>query len=197
MQNLNGGLNVDKKGLGAGLITVIVMVVILVFLMLIFFAWSLTGPLLTSLIGEVSGDITDVMNQAPAPTPETNLTQINEVTNVVFNDSVQQLEWITYAIFGAVILTFLVMAYYVRTYPFMLGIWIVTIILLVFLSLFMTYTYEQTKQDAYLNGIYSTWATNDFIISNMPIIILILGVLGGIFMFAVVTRDSEYEQQVL
>ena len=64
------------------------------------------------------------------------------------------------------------------------------------MSMFISNAY-MTANQSNLAQYYSTWGTNDFLMSNLPIIVLVLGVFGGIFLFILASREPEGDTQQL
>ena len=182
----------NRKGFMQQIMIVLIFVIVLAAIMSIYYLWSLSAPIYESLQTDVFHDlIVATNNETPSNLSESATTAFN-----VGIDSLAVMESISVIIFFFLIIGFIAMCAFVRTYPFLMVVWIVGIILLVFFSLILTSTYEDMKQDSVLRGYYTEWGMNDFILSNMPILILVVGVVGGLIMMFVLARDPDIDQGV-
>lgn len=89
---------------------------------------------------------------------------------------------------------FIVLCAFVRAYPFLIIIWIIGIILLAGISIFLSITYTDIKStNAETRQVYGSWAMTDFFMSNLPIIVVVIGVIGGLIMLMIIPKDQEIE----
>jgi hypothetical protein len=182
---------INKKGITSQIMTLYIMGIVLVVLVMFIYLWALAGPLFVGLMGDANTEFKTLFQQtndqhlinASVPSIETGI------------DSLNTFEWVSYMIFIFMFLGFLIMCFYVRTYPFLIAVWIVLIIIIVFLSIFLTVTYQDISLDPSVSGYYSQWENTDFMLKNLPAILSVLGVIGGIIMFILATREQEIEQQ--
>lgn len=181
----------NKKGLGNQIMLLIVMAIVLIGLILIMFVWGMLGPPLQATLS----DSNTIIQETFASSQDANLisagqTSFGNATEGVTNN----LEWVSYTMFILMFLVFLIMAFYVRTYPFLLVIWIILIVLMFFGSIYLTVVYQDLRADATLGAYYQSWENTDFILQNLPIITLMVGIIGGIIMFMLASRNQEVEQ---
>ena len=165
------------------------MAVVLVSLILVFFVFQLIGPPLVSVV-QTSNTI---IQESLASSGDGNLTAAGEASFQPAADSLNNFEWISYTIFIVLILTWLIMCFYVRTYPFLMVIWILLVIVLVALSLYLSVVYQDLRLDPTLGTYYQSWENTDYFLQFLPAIVVIVGIIGGIIMFAILSRDNEAE----
>lgn len=174
----------NKKGFIDQLTIVIVMGIVLTFLVLAFFVWAFAAPY----VADASNEINTIVSSADfsSGTPEVANATAASITPI--NSSIQQLQWISYAMIIVLFIGFVVMCFYVRTYPFLAFIWIAIIIMIVFMSIFLSVSYQDARED-----IHTQWANQNYLLEYLPHIITVMGIIGGIIMFVLATRDSEAE----
>ncbi len=180
----------NKKGLAGNIMLLIVFGIVLVFIILLIYAGSLILPILTPNLQEMGTLANDAMQS-------TNNQDIQYASNnsiVPATESLNNMEWIGYTMMIFMFLVFIVMCFYIRVYPFLMWIWIVLIVILVFVSMYMTVAYQDLRADSQLGDYYKAWGNTDFVLRNLPVVVFILGVIGGIVMFMVSSRDGAMEQ---
>lgn len=179
----------DKKGLSGQITTIIVMGIILGVIMLMVFVAQLAGPILFGPLQEIGVEI----NTAFQETGNQDLIDAQESSFQPAIQATNNFEWITYTILIFMFIIFIVMCFYVRTYPFLIVVWILMILLLLFASLYLTVSYQEISVDSTLSGYYDSWENSNFLLKNLPVIILMVGVIGGIIMFILASREQEAE----
>lgn len=179
----------NKKGLSDQIILIMVMSIVLIFIILLFYV----GHLLLPVIVPTLQDAKTSVKQAVQETGDQNLITAEASSVEPVADSLNNLEWMSYVMLIFSFLTFLVMCFYVRTYPFLMVVWILMIIVLIFVSIQLTISYQELRTDPILSSYYQAWENTDFVLQNLPIIILVMGIGGGIIMFSVSSRDPEVE----
>lgn len=179
----------DKRGIASQIMIVIIMGIVLAMLMLFIFIGQLIGPPLISTLQDTNGILQETMQS----TNNENLTSAAQASFQPAADSLNNFEWLSYTLIIMVFLVFIVMCFYVRTYPFLLFVWIIMIILLVVMAIYLSVVYQDLATDNTLGGYYTSWENTDFILQNLPAIILILGIVGGIVMFILSSREQEAE----
>lgn len=172
----------------------LIVMVALIFIMGAFFVWGLLAPSTAGLISDVTGSV----KSAGANTSDQNISDAVNVPADAILNSINNLEWITYAILFGAVFGFITMCFFVRTYPFLLVFWIILMGLIALISLFLTDAYQGvvTGND-YVSTASQSWATTNFILLHLPLIIVGVGILGGIIMFMLISREPEAETGVL
>lgn len=178
----------NKKGLSTGLSILIVMGIVLFVLIAMLFVAQTTLPIIQGTLG----DVNVVLQEAVQETGDTGLINASQSSFQPATDSLQNFEWITYTVFIFLFITFIIMAFYVRTYPFLIFIWIIMIIILLFASIFLTVAYQDLAASD-LGVYYSAWENSHWLVSNLPIVVLAIGIIGGIVMFILASREQEAE----
>lgn len=173
-----------------GVYIILVMLIVFGAVMIFYYAWSLAGPIIQDLGQEVSNEIIKATGNETA-------NNLSESATVAFGSartSLGILQTVTILFFFVMILGFIIMAFFVRSYPFLLFVWIIGIIILVFVSIFLSASYEELKStDGYLREVYASWGMNDFILSNLPAIFSIIGAMGALVMLFVLSQDQDIE----
>lgn len=170
----------------------IVIIIGLVFGMLIIFSYAgmLFFPILTDSFGTLSGILQEATSEAN--TGNQALENATQASFVQANRGVQQLEWIVFTMFVFLMITMLIMCFYVRTYPFLIFVWILMILILTFGSLFLANAYQDLRSGE-LSEVYTSWENTDYYLQWLPHIVVIIGVIGGIIMFVLASKQPEAE----
>ncbi len=181
----------NKKGVYDQIVVVVIMLIVVAGIMFAFWVWSILGPTTVGLISQTSGDVRNAINN----TGDGNLTAaINPSLNAIDN-SIVNIEWISYAVLIMLMFGFFIMCFYVRTYPFLIFIWIGGILVLTVLSFFITSSYQDlTSGSDYVATQVKGWSTSHFLMSNLPGVFVAVGLLGGIIMFVLISKNGEAEQ---
>lgn len=182
-------LKKDKKGLASQIMIIIVMALVIGFIILLIFLGQLVFPPLVS----VSQDANVILQDTFQASGDSDLQAAGEASFQPAADSLNNLEWVSYTMVIIMFLVFLVMCFYVRTYPFLMFIWIILIILMLILSIYLAVVYQDLAADPALGDYYTDWKNTDFVLQNLPFLVVILGIAGGIIMFILSSRDQEAE----
>lgn len=179
----------NKRGVGGQLIAMIIIIILLGVMILGLFVWGLVAPPLVDAVNELTGGLQEVGKE------DADISEAIDASFVQGNNMVAQLEIVSYLILFGFFIGFIILAFSVRTYPFLLGIWIAGVIVLTFLGLFLSISYtDLIEGDAYLSEVYSSWGMQHFLLSNLPHLIVVLGTIGGIILFVIVTTGGEVEE---
>lgn len=181
---------INKKGFMTQAIIMLVLIAVLIGIMVVYYIWGMVAPHFTSLSNEMLNEIiiatgNDTVN---------NLSQASASSFEPLRQSLGMLSWLSVLFFFVLILGFIMIMAMIRTYPWLIIIWIVGILLLAFTSLILTNSYEDIYAgDSYSREVYSQWSGNHFLLTNMPIIIVAVGTLGGLVMLLMINRDPDIE----
>lgn len=184
----------NKKGFTNQIMILIILGIVLGAIMVLIFVIQLAGPLFSTGATQFT-ELFTVASQVEGPSnlSESAGTVIAPATNMI-----GQLEWIGFTLIILLFVAFIGVCFFVRNYPFLIVIWIGMIILLVLLSLFLTVSYQEMKQtDNYIKTAAEAWESTDFLLSHMPHIIAGMGILGGIVLFMLISRDPEGEANII
>jgi hypothetical protein len=185
----------DKKGQVNGILVVLIMAGLLIGIVVLYYLYALAMPLFTGISAEAIGIVNEVGGTSNAD--EANITEAITTVTTPISSSMHILSWFGYLIFIGLLIAFLIIAFNIRTHPYLSVFWILIIVALVITSMFMANSYEELKQDSYLAGQYNANPTNDFIILHLPHIVSAFGLISGLILFILVTRDPEMEGSVI
>lgn len=179
------------KGQSNPTIMLFIMGAVLAGIMVLLYMYSLSAPIIHQVIGDVSGTVSSMTGRN---TPEEgNLTEsIQNVTAPV--DGVNNiLTWFGYSMFFGLVVAFLIIAYNVKAHPYLSVVWVGIIIVLALIAIWMSVSYEDMKADSYLREVYESNVLNDFLMSYLPHLIVVIGLIGGVLMFLVLSTDQTTE----
>lgn len=120
-----------------------------------------------------------------------NATEIASYTIEYIEPGLEPLKWISYSVIIATIISFLVGNYLVRANPLWIVPYIFVIMLAVIISVPVSNAYEEIMQDPMLGSTFIQFTGQAYIFLNLPIWVLIIGVMGGIVMFINILRDKS------
>lgn len=153
---------------------------------ILFFVYSLLAPPVVASANTLSTALQEVSSQ-DAEIGGT----IND-TAIPILSATKNLEWFGYGVLVSFLFGYFIILFYVRSYPFLIYIWMGLVLILVFLSIFLASSYNDISGQDIGGGLtYQSWALNDYILGNLPIIISGIGVFGGVVLFVLVSRDQE------
>ena len=128
----------------------------------------------------------DILNDDGA-----NATQTMEDTFGSANLSFDALYWISiFLIFGMIIAIF-IGSYMVTTKPIFFIPYIFVVIIAVVVAVAMSNAYELLYNNATLNSTFAGFVGSNWILAQLPIIIAIVGMAGGIIMFVRMGKKEE------
>ena len=168
------------------IIMIFIFIGILGLFIVAYFAWSLMAPLVLGIGNTMSNTVIDAMPQ------DYNLSTNANMTIGAVNRTAQgTTEWITYALLFVMLISFGVSALFVRSYPFLGVFWILGMIVLAFVSVYLSVTYTAVSSGNGLTETYQGWAINDILISYLPHLTIGFAVLGGIILFVLSIDNQE------
>lgn len=185
MLRTRGGLNLNRKGLTGALITVLLMILVLVFIIILYAFVSFTGPVLTY----TTTLATDTLASVDAP--GTALTNATETVFVPVNEGLGNLEWLSYFLLIIMVIGFMMLCFFVRTYPFLIIFWLLFVTVIVFSTIYISSAYEDlSSSNDDIGNAYRNWETNNFLLAYLPGITSAIGFLGGIVLFILASRGG-------
>jgi hypothetical protein len=182
----------NRKGLLNQILIVIVLIVVVMAIVASISLGSIIFPI-------ISGEGIDVAHEIQSSIELAGNSEMTNASEVATSASINVLgtfEFIIYIGFLGLVIGYIMVAYYVRTYPFLAFFWIVGMILIVIFAMIMSNAYEQAKGGD-LESFYTTWGSNDLLMSYLPHIMAFVTIIGGIVLFAIVSKDPEAETQML
>ena len=176
----------NKKGLSNQIVGILILLGSLTAIIFIYFFYSLMYPVFLN-----TSNIVTVQTQN-AFAGNSNLTDAVNKTFVAGNNALQGTKWLSYGLLFGFLMGFGLCCFYVRTYPFLLVFWIVFGIILIFVSIYLTASYDSIKsQSSDLNAMYTANASNDFLMEYLPQLVTGFMLLGGIILFSLISKDPE------
>jgi hypothetical protein len=120
-----------------------------------------------------------------------NASVVLENTLGKFNASITSLQWISvFLIFGMIIAIF-IGSYLVTTKPIFFIPYIFIVIIAVIVAVPISNAYETLYDNATLNSTFTGFIGANWIMSQLPVIIAIVGITGGIIMFVRMGKREE------
>lgn len=178
-----------KKGeILNNILVVLIVIIAVIFIVAVFSLASIILPIIT---GE-GIESARIIQSSIASAGNSGLTNASNVATETTVSVLGNVELLVYFFFLGLILGYMMIAYYVRSYPYLAFLWIGFMILVVIISMFMSNAYELARNDSQVQDYYSTWGTNDFLMSYLPIIMTVIMIIGGILLFGIIsTSDTE------
>jgi hypothetical protein len=180
----------NKEGFVNQIMIVLIIGLVFILIFAVYYVWSLSAPI----VQKLSNDVSPIIKKAVGNSGDSSLINATEVSVNAVNNSLNNMEWIGYTALIFMFLTFILIAFYVRTYPFLIFVWFFMIVLGVFIGIFLSVSYQNIKsQGGFLAEAYSSWQTNDLILSYIPHIMVVIGLIGGVVLFILASRETEAE----
>jgi hypothetical protein len=119
-----------------------------------------------------------------------NMTQASQDTFGQLNNSIQALRLVAITMIFGEFIIFIAFLGFSRKHPILFIVWIFIVFLAVMLAAPISNSYEEILQSNALDGIFSTFTGANWVLLNLPLFNLLVGILGGIFMFINIVRDG-------
>jgi len=138
------------------------------------------------------GDVTDELIGLPADNNITNISKYATITFGNLNTAFQQLTWISVVIIFGLVMGILMSSFLVKIHPAFFIFYVFIVVLLVFVSIFISNSYE----DLYSGGGILGDSLQDFraaswIVLYLPIWVTLVALIGGILLFIGLKRDDS------
>lgn len=137
---------------------------------------------------------TSLLNAAPQlqiNNPNTNITDTIEKTVGMADSSNSMLFWGTGVIIFGLILSILITSFIVKTHPVMFIPYIFVIFVMTIISASISNAYEKLLQDPVLGASFVNFTAQNFIMLNLPMIVIVVGLIAGALMFINFVRGGE------
>lgn len=185
----------NKKGLLNEIWIIIILFIVLLVIIGGFWIVATVGPLVTGLGKQVTGTIQTGVHENDNGGHLENAT-IVAVT--MTNNMLGIVESIVYLMFIGIMIGYLAVCYYVRSAKWLSFVWILLMIAVVFICYIVSTAYQQAYAGSSdMLSFYQTWGTNHFIMTYLPYIAGIFGILSGIILFVIISTDSEEEGKII
>jgi len=165
---------------------VVIFLIALGIIVIGFAIWGLVGPVTVQQSQSLGGLIVSSADDTGNP-------DVSNAANIAINPAIEALgvfEWMGTFILIVLLLGFMVIAFYVRTAPFLVFIWIGGMFILVVASIFISTSYIEMASGS-LGNFYLQWGANDFIMRNLAQLMSVAGVMGAIILFTLVAKGGE------
>lgn len=174
----------NKKG---GMTDLFIFMIFALIIVLISVVWIYIGSQaeeqLQATLGQIEG-LQDVHGN--------NASVVIDNTIGAFNVSIQALQWISVFLIFGMILSIFIGSFLVTTKPIFFIPYIFIVIIATIVAVPLANTYEIIMTDEILSGTFTGFVGANFIMLNLPVFIIIIGITGGIIMF---TRLGKAEEQ--
>lgn len=156
----------DKRGNFAGLLYAIVTIAALGFVILI-------GGYIANTFSD------ELQTKIASDTPE-----VNESFQATKNVANNTLSAVWYVVFAGLILGLMITAWYIPTHPIFAAPFIVLLIITVIIGVALSNVYQKLYGVSQFSSIASTQGSVNFILSNLPYVALVIGIIVLIITFA-------------
>ena len=169
-------MNKNKKGSVIDLIIFIVVAFLAVFF---FGVWIYVNGSLNTAFGTVQD--TAQLNFSSA---------VNQTFTPVYNAVLNYSDLLVISIIMSMIILIFISNFLIKTHPAFMIVYIIFWILSMILSTHISNAYETITANPTLSTSFGYLPGGNFIMLNLPIIIAVVGVIGGIILFAGIIRDD-------
>lgn len=122
----------------------------------------------------------------------TNTSGTIEKTFGNFVDAVDTLKWVSFMMIVGMILSIFISSYMVTTKPIFLIGYIFFAIILIFVAVPVANTYETILSDTTLGSTYQEFVASNWIILNLPTVLVIISFVGAIIMFSRMGKGDQF-----
>ena len=120
-----------------------------------------------------------------------NLTKAAETTFGQMNNSAQALRLVAICLIFSEILLVFVFSAFQRTHPALFIVWVFIVFFAVMLAAPVSNAYESLLQQNLYGGLLESFTGGTWFLLNLPWIVLLVGIIGGIFMFINLVKNRE------
>lgn len=181
----------NKKGVYNEVMIVIVLFIAFMSIIGLLWVYGAIAPLV---VGEGQFLTEQLSTSINTNSPNSELANASTVPLETADTFLGLVEVISYLCILGGFLGFIAVCFYVRTYRWLSMVWIILVIGAVIVSMILSNAYQDIYNSSTdLASFYQEWGTNDFLLTYLPLIVGILGVVGGIILFTIQTLGSEEE----
>jgi len=156
----------DKRGDFTGVIYFIVMIAAFAFFLII--------------VGFIGTEI----NEGVKSQINSSVSTVNEAFDASINVSKGTLSAVWYVFFGGLLLGLLITAWYMPTHPVFVPVFIILLVVAIICGVALSNAYEEIYAVSDFSDIAATQTSINFVMSKLPYIALIIGIIGLIITFA-------------
>lgn len=171
-------INMNKKG---SAIDAVIWIIIAFIVVMFFGVWVY-----------MHGTLTNVLTTIPSTDPNVNISQAAVDTFGQVDASLgTSLRFMSYAILFALMLSIFIANYLTKANPIFFVVYVFTTIAAVIASVFISNAYETLLTNSLIGATLLTFKVSNFIMLNLPVWATVIGLVGAVFLFINVTRDTE------
>ena len=126
------------------------------------------------------------------PASVTNYTKLIDNTIGKVDNSYQSLYWIAIFLIIGMLFAIFIGSYNIQTKPVYFVHYIIMIIIAVVISAGISNSYNMVKNDSNLSSTFNKFIGANFILSYLPLWVLIIGLGGAIIMYSKMQKITEY-----
>ena len=106
-------------------------------------------------------------------------------------EAVQSLRMVSIVYILALGVAIVIVGFLERKHPFLFIVYILFTLLAVIFAPTISNAYESLLQEGVFSGELATFTTSNFILLNLPVLVLVIGALGGIGLFVNLIRSGN------
>lgn len=145
------------------------------------------------IVGQVKTGLHDSLdNLGLGDTEGNNASVVIENTIGQVGTTYQSLRWISFMLIFGMALGIFIGSYLVTTKPVFFIPYIFIVIIAIVVSVPISNTYETLTQDPTLATTFSQFTASNWLISNLPTLVTIIGFIGGIIMYSRIGKQEDY-----
>jgi len=171
------------------MITVIVIAIGCVFL----WGFMVGLPLMSDLVGTGTSSIRDLSSSVN----DVNINNSMQIATTPVLNVLGDFQFALYLFFFGLFVGFCVLCYYARSYPFMLFVWIALMTVMTLMGVYLSSAYTDMLVDTYTSSVMIQWGTVNWILTNLPMVFVAIGLIGGAIMFLLIPKEADAEQMQL
>jgi len=132
----------------------------------------------------IAGYIGHEINTAMKEQLNSSSAEVNAAFDASINVSTQTLSALWFIMFGGLLLGLLITAWYMPTNPIFVPVFIILLVVAIIVGVAMSNAYEQLYANEILEDIAETQSSINFVMSKLPYMALIVGIISLIVTFA-------------
>ena len=174
----------NKGSLYNNIMLGIILIGTLIGIIILFFLYTMIAPPATDSINTINGMVQGIVTDTKQS--EGNLSNSLEISTRPISGISGIFEWVGYSMFVMLLVGYIMICYYVRSYPFLIAFWFIAIIGATLLSMILSNAYidVSTGTDSIALA-YQSYTTQDYMMTYLPHIIASTGLIAGIILFMI------------
>lgn len=124
----------------------------------------------------------------------TNLTYAANITFGQLNNGIQSLRVVALTLIFSLLLGTILSNALMKIHPAFFFVYVLIVLLVVIFSATISNAYESLLQSNVYEGILQSFTGSNFLLLNLPVVMSVVGILGGIFLFVNIIRNTGEQQ---